>query len=153
IYLSASFERQNPAALLAFTSERNRQVDIFLADSESAINLGITESRIREQSLMWSEDGRYLSFDLYDSPDTSIMLLDTADWTISELDLREYSYNFWYDDNQLMVHRNRLDESVLLNVETGEETPYVERQCSDCTDWVAAYDLELSILDDDLYVE
>jgi hypothetical protein len=154
LFGSLSLGRQNPQPLIVFLSERQRFPDLFLADSASALHFAVTESRIREVSMAWSSDGRYLSFDYFDTPDSSLMILDTEDWAITELELGEFSYTWWYEDAWLLVHINRTDESWLVNVETGEEQPYVERECADCgSDWVGAYDLDLSIVDGNLLVE
>lgn len=152
LYISLRIGQQNPAALLAFISERNGQADVFLADSVSAINVGITE-RHSEDFIEWSVGGRYLRFAYFDMPDGSLMILDTEDWIISELELDEFAYAMWYDEQHLLVYSNLSDARRLLNVETGETQAYVESACLDCSEERDAFDVELSVIDGNLYVE
>jgi Tol biopolymer transport system component len=144
--------------LIAFLSERDRTQDLFLGDSESTLTLRITNDRTREDTLNWSPDGRYLAFDSWATPDDKIWLLDTADWELEEISLGEFSYVFWYSPNELILGINRTDEEHLVDVESLATSPYAEESpCEDCSlltlsSKVTAYDLQLSIINDELYV-
>src|SRR5688572_13823671 len=71
--------------LIAFLSQRERNTDLFLGDTESGLNLMLTSTRSHEEVPSWSSDGRYLAFDLWDEPDGAVWLLDTTDWTTREI--------------------------------------------------------------------
>jgi Tol biopolymer transport system component len=146
------------SALIAFLSEPERSVELFLADSEAALSLRMTDNEAHEEELRWSPDGRYLYFDRWDVPDAEVWLLDTADWTLEEIRLGEFSDAFWYSPDELIVAVNRTGAMKLINVETLATSPYTEKlPCEACfptlgANRMTAYDLELSITNEELHV-
>lgn len=144
--------------LIAYFSEYEREIDVFLGDSASGLTVRITQNSSREDQLRWSPDGRYLYFDIWNVPDSYSWLLDTTTWTLEELNLGEYSAAFWHSPNELLLRVNRTEKAYLFHVETEERRAYAESlPCNLCVSAIEgrrinAYDLELRIVNGELHV-